>query len=658
VVVDAQALQVNYAATVSGLLTASQLTSGLLTVVSGGNVGISDTTPTSPLSVGASSQFQVDTNGNIIKLNNLTTSFPSVQGGVNSVLTNNGAGAMTWVSPTGTGALGYWTRTGTTLSPTNLNDTLNISDTAMTTGNLGLFNSTSTALTTGSLLSLDWSPTGSTTIYGTGDLFSINAGQYASAGNLFNVKDNGSSDFSISQTGITATIPTSFTATGDVGIAYDLNFSNATLSTIRSSAPLNIYAGEVFNSSPLTLGSYQKGSVIIDAESFVVNKSASVSGQMTVNNTAVNDGLSALIVNQNQTQDIMTASASGATKMVVDNAGNLYLGALTTANTSAVCWATASKDGQTLYKLTDCDGAAADLAELYPTSPQSLVPSALPSAGDVVTIGEPIGATVSAFTVVKADKEYDQKLVGVVSTKAFQTMGKEVLEWSDNAVAVALNGRVPVKIATSSAEIKAGDMLTSSTEPGRAMKATSDGYTFGKALEDWSPTSGKDTILVFLNNSVNINNTLAATPSADLATRLSILEGDVTLLQNQATLTRSDLVSSVTKSDLSQETTLNDVTITGDINLAGNFIALGNIDLSKGTGKILGNSSFRDTAVVPAGADHVVIQRTWDSAPVSITVTAGYDTGVWVENVTKSGFTIRVKTSPSTNANVYWLAIW
>jgi len=39
--------------------------------------GIGTNTPTSPLSVGASSQFQIDTNGDIIKLKNLTYSWPT-----------------------------------------------------------------------------------------------------------------------------------------------------------------------------------------------------------------------------------------------------------------------------------------------------------------------------------------------------------------------------------------------------------------------------------------------------------------------------------------------------------------------------------------------------------------------------------------------------
>jgi hypothetical protein len=65
-----------------------------------GNVGIGTLTPTSLLSVGSSNEFQIDSNGNIVKINDVTTSFPSSQGSVNSVLTNDGSGSLSWVAPT------------------------------------------------------------------------------------------------------------------------------------------------------------------------------------------------------------------------------------------------------------------------------------------------------------------------------------------------------------------------------------------------------------------------------------------------------------------------------------------------------------------------------------------------------------------------------
>nr|MBP9690717.1 hypothetical protein [Candidatus Woesebacteria bacterium] len=92
--------------------------------ITGGNLGIGTTNPTSIFSVGASSQFQVDSSGNIVKLNNVTTSFPSSQGASNSILQNNGSGILSWTSfasaglVTGTGTDNYlsrWNSAGTGL---------------------------------------------------------------------------------------------------------------------------------------------------------------------------------------------------------------------------------------------------------------------------------------------------------------------------------------------------------------------------------------------------------------------------------------------------------------------------------------------------------------------------------------------------------------
>lgn len=52
------------------------------------------------LSVGSAlgTTFAVNSTGNITKINNVTTSFPSVQGSANQVLTNNGSGTLTWAN--------------------------------------------------------------------------------------------------------------------------------------------------------------------------------------------------------------------------------------------------------------------------------------------------------------------------------------------------------------------------------------------------------------------------------------------------------------------------------------------------------------------------------------------------------------------------------
>jgi hypothetical protein len=77
-------------------------------IISQGYVGIGTTTPTSLFSVGSTSQFQVSTTGDIVKIKNLTYSWPSAHT-TNGFLVNNGSGTLSWSTIT---ALGGVTGTG------------------------------------------------------------------------------------------------------------------------------------------------------------------------------------------------------------------------------------------------------------------------------------------------------------------------------------------------------------------------------------------------------------------------------------------------------------------------------------------------------------------------------------------------------------------
>jgi hypothetical protein len=70
---------------------------GLIITISGNaqNVGIGTTNPLEKLSVGSNSQFRVDVNGNITRINNVPYSFPAAQGS-NQYLRNDGAGNLSW----------------------------------------------------------------------------------------------------------------------------------------------------------------------------------------------------------------------------------------------------------------------------------------------------------------------------------------------------------------------------------------------------------------------------------------------------------------------------------------------------------------------------------------------------------------------------------
>lgn len=73
------------------------------------NVGVGTTTPQAKLSVGENSEFQVDSVGNIKKINNVTYSFPITQAANNQFLVNNGTGQLTWINNNSV----YATATGT-----------------------------------------------------------------------------------------------------------------------------------------------------------------------------------------------------------------------------------------------------------------------------------------------------------------------------------------------------------------------------------------------------------------------------------------------------------------------------------------------------------------------------------------------------------------
>lgn len=67
-----------------------------------GNTAIGNVTAPSLFSVGAAAEFRINNTGNITRVRNIPYSWPAAQGANTSVLTNDGAGNLTWQSPTAT----------------------------------------------------------------------------------------------------------------------------------------------------------------------------------------------------------------------------------------------------------------------------------------------------------------------------------------------------------------------------------------------------------------------------------------------------------------------------------------------------------------------------------------------------------------------------
>jgi hypothetical protein len=194
----------------------------------------------------------------------------------------------------------------------------------------------------------------------------------------------------------------------------------------------------------------------------------------------------------------------------VNSNGVPSVGLGSTGSTNAVCSSLANNTAPTAkvaYELRDCNAApAADYAEMYPVDTDI-------TYGDIVTVGTEKVMTYDTTDgnidwnkekgyvskLIKSNSPYQSNTIGIVSNNYgdFSSTGNNIKK-ENNPMPVALSGRVPVKISNNSEPIKFGDYLTTSSDPGMATKATKAGFAIGKALEDWNPGEGKDTVMVFV----------------------------------------------------------------------------------------------------------------------------------------------------------------
>ncbi len=422
-------------------------------------------------------------------------------------------------------------------------------------------------------------------------------------------------------------------------------------------------------------------------------------------------------------QDVFTASTSGTTRFRIANAGGTFLDLPGTGTGNALCHTTAG--GVDNEEIVDCTSApAADYAEQYPVEDGV-------SYGDIVAVGSQNVVTKDGKTIkklVKSTSTYQTNIVGIVSNNYgdFTSAGYNI-NTSDNPMPVALNGRVPVKVSPTSQAINPGDFVTTSSDSGRAMKATQSGYVIGKALEAWTPNTNQDTVMVFVNNTYYIGDlsadgslngtstdggTLSQQPSqstqidgvdtqtqekiASLSAEINNIKDRLSSLETANLTATSSAVlgiatDSATLSNLNVlgNTILGDTVVNGKLNIGTlsfdnanssidsigklkiQSLALdtiefqndsiemdknGNFNIKKGV--IIGNDNIRGSEMVHTGNNEIQINKAWTTVPVSITANANWDSYVWVDNITKDGFTIHLKNSPTTDSQVMWNAIW
>src|SRR3989344_2040249 len=216
------------------------------------------------------------------------------------------------------------------------------------------------------------------------------------------------------------------------------------------------------------------------------------------------------------------ATASRATTSVAAVlAGPVRMDVNAGSSTEGVCRSgtDAAVDKVEIY---DCSGTpASDYAEMYATEPdveyeevvvtgtRVVQVAALDSEGNVAEDG----STVPDLELVKSQQPYQDNVIGITSNNYgdFSSIGHNRINENDHPLPVALSGRVPVKVTDEGGPIQPGDLLTTPSTPGHAMRADPKrGTTFAKALSSFSgPGSGVVTAFIQLDNRPNLQTAFA-----------------------------------------------------------------------------------------------------------------------------------------------------
>jgi hypothetical protein len=201
--------------------------------------------------------------------------------------------------------------------------------------------------------------------------------------------------FSVSPTQMVSNVPTSFTSSGDVAFGYDLNFTNQTSSYIKSLAPLYLEAGESAESNPLTLRTYNNGSVVMDSAFTNILGQLNVSSYATFGSTLTLNNLTysfpssqtnGYVLQTNGTGSLSWVNASSLT--VTDPNWNRATGVLSPKNITDALILGSNATSSALVHLTGTSGQNSWIntgnVGIGTTNPSAKLTVTLPSGVSVI----------------------------------------------------------------------------------------------------------------------------------------------------------------------------------------------------------------------------------------------------------------------------------
>ncbi|PIZ47563.1 hypothetical protein COY32_01490 [candidate division WWE3 bacterium CG_4_10_14_0_2_um_filter_41_14] len=199
----------------------------------------------------------------------------------------------------------------------------------------------------------------------------------------------------------------------------------------------------------------------------------------------------------------------------------------------------------------------------------------------------------------------DPNLLGVVTTKPALLMGADV----QDGVAVALVGRVPVKVDPT-ANIKAGDLLTpSGILLGTATKATEAGFVIGRALEDATcVTSNSESVTGDSDPKITTCTVMAFVMN-------SYYPGDLAKLEIRNSKSENGNTSTIDTSKYANLTVTTSFISTGKTQLSDTIIA-GDLTVSGDIGNVFGDLTFQNKKIVMTTKGDMHINGRFEAAEV------------------------------------------
>lgn len=259
--------------------------------------------------------------------------------------------------------------------------------------------------------------------------------------------------------------------------------------------------------------------------------------------------------------------------------------------------------------LFEVDNSNADLAEVYPSNDTTLQP------GEVVSIDPELTNGVKRSVTT-----YSPRALGIVSTSPALLIGGKGPE-GKAAIAVALVGRVPVRVSDENGPIEPGDPLAVSSTPGVAMKATKDGYVIGRAMQEYKDP-GQGAIVAFVG-------THYYTPI-------------------------------VTAVDLQGATSVEELRVEKQLIVSGQALFMGVLQAQNViiNGSLTVSDNTAGTAVIPAGQTGVDVRfvPAHNQTPKVLTGSSNF-LPVRIDNKTPQGFRLTIPTPQEHDMSIDWFAV-